>query len=102
MQEYTEVGAHFGYYTNVTSLPNIFSEVFGYGFFKKIKDAFKKTGRWIKDKVAPVAKKVANTAVKYAPIITGAIGTATGNPLLGAGVGTLIKGIGGKLGLGNS
>ena len=73
-----------------------------WGFFKKVKNAFNKVGKFVKDKVAPVAKKVANTAVKYAPIITGAIGTATGNPLLGAGVGTLIKGVGGKLGLGNS
>ena len=56
----------------------------------------------MKEKVVPVAKKVANFGVKYAPMIAGAIGTATGNPLLGAGVGGLVKTVGGKLGLGNS
>ena len=36
IQEYSEVGTSFGYYTNVTSIPNIISDASNYGFFKKI------------------------------------------------------------------
>ena len=73
-----------------------------WGFFKKIKNGIKKAGKFIKEKVVPVVKKVANTAVKFAPIIGSAVGAVTGNPIAGAGIGNLIKGVGGKLGLGNS
>ena len=64
----------------------------GFGFFKKLKDGFKKAGAFIKNKIAkPVIdfvksdkmKKIIGTATKFAPIIGGAIGGP-----VGAGIGT--------------
>ena len=82
-----------------------------WGFWKKIKNAFKKAGQWIKNKVIqPVvnfgkkvftkAEPILNTAVKLAPAIGAAVGGAKGNPQLGAQAGMAIQGVGGALGLG--
>ena len=81
-----------------------------WGFFKKIKEAFKKAGKWIKDKViTPVvdfgkkvftkAKPILGAAVKLAPAIGAGVGAAYGNPVAGAKAGTVIQGIGGAIGL---
>ena len=82
-----------------------------WGFFKKIKEAFKKAGKWVKDKVIkPVAdfgkkvfqkaKPLVDTAVKLAPVIGAGVGAAYGNPAAGAKVGSVVQGVGGALGLG--
>ena len=82
-----------------------------WGFWKKIKNAFKKAGQWIKNKVIqPVVnfgkkvftktKPILNTAVKLAPAIGAAVGGAKGTPPFGAQAGMAIPGVGGALGLG--
>lgn len=79
----------------------------GWGFFKKIKEAFKKAGQWVKRKVIdPVVggvKKIfraepVKAVVKMAPVIGAAIGGAKGNPQMGLQVGQAVQGIGTVLG----
>ena len=86
----------------------------GFGLFKKIKDALKSAGKWVHNKVIkPVvntAKKVItptnikkgiDTGIKLAPLIGGAVSTATsGNPMTGLKAGHIAQGIGNNLGYG--
>ena len=80
-----------------------------WGFWKKIKNAFKKAGQWIKNKVIqPVAgfvKKIFTSepvkkVVQAAPQIGAAIGAAKGNPALGAQIGATVQQVGTALGAG--
>ena len=85
-----------------------------WGIFKKIKKAFNKAKEWTRDKVIrPVintAKKVItpsnikkgiDTGIKLAPLIGGAVSTATsGNPMPGLKAGHIAQGIGNNLGFG--
>ena len=86
----------------------------GWGIFKKIKNAFKKAGGFVKNKIiTPVikaakniiksdtTKKLINTGVKLAPIIGAGISTAAGaGPAAGMKVGHVVQGIGNNLGYG--
>lgn len=81
----------------------------GFGLFKKIKDAFKNTGKWINNKIIKPAKKlitpdnikkVISTANNLAPLIGAGIASASGAPpTTGMQIGHTIQGIGNKLGL---
>ena len=76
-----------------------------WGFFKKIKDAFKKAGKWVKDKiinpVVSIAKPILKTGLdvvsKAGTAIGGAIGTAKGNPELGLKIGGAAQGLAGQI-----
>jgi len=75
----------------------------GFGLFKKIKDALKSAGRFIKDKVLTPdnVKKAIDLGTKLAPLIGGAVSTATsGNPMPGLKAGHIAQGIGNNLGFG--
>ena len=86
----------------------------GFGFFKKLKDAFKKAGDWVKNKVIkPVVntakkvftpdniKKVIDTGVKLAPAIATAVAASQGAPpQAGMAAGKAIQGVGNSLGFG--
>ena len=84
-----------------------------WGFWKKIKNAFKKATNWVRDKVVrPVintvkkivtsepVKKIMSTALSLAPAVGAAVGGAKGNPAAGAKIGTAVQGIGRSIGLG--
>ena len=75
-----------------------------WGFWKKIKNAFSKAGKWVKDKiinpVLKVGKPVLNTAVKLAPIIGTAVGAKFGQPAMGAQIGSTVQTLGNSIGLG--
>ena len=73
-----------------------------WGFFKKVKDAFKKATTWVKDKIInPIVKPVAKTGLdlisKAGTAIGGAIGASQGNPQLGLKLGGLAQGLAGQL-----
>ena len=76
-----------------------------WGFFKKIKDAFKKVGKWVKDKiispvvnfVKPIVKTGLDVVSKAGTTIGGAIGAATGNPGLGLKIGGAAQGLAGQI-----
>ena len=72
-----------------------------WGFFKKVKDAFKKAGQFIKNKVikpgAELVKKALPKLIKAAPAIGTAIGGAKGNPQLGAQIGQMVSNVGASL-----
>ena len=86
----------------------------GFGFFKKLKDAFKKTGQFIKNKVikpvintakkvvkSPITKQIIDTGMKLAPVIGAGISSATGgSPQSGMQAGHVIQGIGKGFGFG--
>ena len=73
----------------------------GFGLFKKIKDAFKKAARWVKDKVVPAVKPIIDAGMKLAPMIGGAIATSQGAPpQAGMAAGSAIQSIGKSLGFG--
>ena len=79
----------------------------GFGLFKKIKEALKSAGKWVHNKVIkPVVKpenikKVIDLGTKIAPLIGGAVSTATsGNPMPGLKAGHIAQGIGNNLGFG--
>ena len=86
----------------------------GFGLFKKIKDAFKKAARWVKDKIikpvidtgkkilkSDTVKTVIDTGMKLAPAIGGAIATSQGAPpQAGMAAGSAIQSIGKSLGYG--
>jgi len=69
-----------------------------WGFFKKVKDAFKKAGQFIKNKVikptVEIAKKALPKLIKAAPAIGAAIGSSKGNPQLGAQIGQMVSNVG--------
>ena len=78
-----------------------------WGWWKKFKDKLK--GAWDKvkgfvgkvvGKVGKVAKPIADTAVKLAPVIGGAVGAAYGNPSAGTQIGNIVQSVGSALGLG--
>ena len=84
-----------------------------WGFWKKIKNAFKKATNWVRDKVVrPVintvkkivtsepVKKVTGAVLNLAPAKGTAIGGAKGNPAAGAKIGTAVQGVGRAIGLG--
>ena len=84
-----------------------------WGFFKKIKNAFKKASDWVKDKVvkpavnivkkvieSPFTKKAVDTGVKLAPMIGAGIGGSQGNPQAGLAIGNTVQNIGNSLGFG--
>ena len=85
-----------------------------WGLFKKIREAFKKAGSWIKDKVIKPAvdvvkkvvtpeniKKAVDIGVKLAPLIGAGVSTAIGgNPMAGFKAGHVVQGIGNNLGYG--
>lgn len=79
-----------------------------WGFWKKIKNAFSKAGKWVKDKIInpvinvgkKVGKPVLNTAVKLAPVIGTAVGAKFGQPAMGAQIGSTVQTLGNSLGLG--
>ena len=85
-----------------------------WGFFKKIKNAFKKAGDWVKNKVIkPVVntakkvftpdniKKVIDTGMKLAPAIGGAVAASQGAPpQAGMAIGSTVQGVGKTLGFG--
>ena len=72
-----------------------------WGFFKKVKDAFKKAGQFIKNKVIKpgidIVKKALPKLIKAAPAIGTAIGGMKGNPALGAQIGSTVANIGQSL-----
>ena len=86
----------------------------GFGLFKKIKDAFKKAARWVKDKVikpvintgkkilkSDTVKSVIDTGMKLAPVIGGAIASSQGAPpQSGIAAGSAFQSIGKALGYG--
>ena len=68
----------------------------GWGFFKKVKDAVKKAGKWMRDKVInPVVKPIVKTGLdvikKYGPEIGTAFGSMKGNPQLGMKIGSMVQ-----------
>ena len=85
-----------------------------WGFFKKIKNAFKKAGDWVKNKVIkPVVntakkvftpdniKKIIDTGMKLAPAIGGAVAASQGAPpQAGMAIGKAVQGVGNNLGYG--
>ena len=80
----------------------------GFGIFKKIKEAVKKTGSWIKNKVikrvintgkkflkSDTLKTVIDTGMKLAPALGGAIATSQGAPpQSGIAAGSAVQSIG--------
>ena len=85
-----------------------------WGVFKKIANAIKKVAKWSGSHVikpvintakkvinSDVTKKLINTGVKLAPVIGGAISSATGgSPVEGMKIGHVVQGIGNGLGYG--
>ena len=85
----------------------------GFGIFKKLKDSFKKSGQWLKNKVIKPAvdiakkvitpeniKKAISTANNLAPLIGAGVASAMGAPpTAGMQIGHTIQGIGNKFGL---
>ena len=86
----------------------------GFGIFKKIKEAVKKAGQWMKNKVIkPVIntgkkilksdtfKTLVDTGMKLAPAISTAIASSQGAPpQAGFAIGSAVQGIGKTLGYG--
>ena len=70
----------------------------GWGFFKKVKDAIKKAGQFVKNKVikpgVELVKKALPAVIKVAPAIGTAIGGMKGNPALGAQIGSMVSNVG--------
>ena len=85
-----------------------------WGFWRKLKDGFKKATQWVNNKVIkPIVttakkvftpenvKKVLDTGIKLAPAITTAVATSQGAPpASGLAIGNSIQSIGHSLGLG--
>lgn len=85
-----------------------------WGLFKKIREAFKKAGSWIRDKVikpvidtgrkilkSDTVKTLIDTGMKLAPMIGGAVAASQGAPpQAGMAAGTAVQTIGKSLGYG--
>ena len=82
-----------------------------WGLFKKIRDGFKKAGRWVNNNVIKPAvnfvknpdniKKIIDTGTKLAPLIGGAVSTGLGgNPMSRMKAGHVVQGIGNNFGFG--
>lgn len=80
-----------------------------WGFWRKIKDGFRKAGQWINNKIVKpvvntarkIIKPIINTGIKLAPGIGGAVATAMGAPpQVGMLAGTAVQGVGNSLGYG--
>ena len=88
--------------------------IMAWGIFKKIKNAFKKAGDFVKNKIikpvintakkvinSDTTKKLINAGVKLAPVIGAGVSTAvSGNPAEGMKIGHVVQGIGNNLGYG--
>ena len=86
----------------------------GFGIFKKIKEAFKKAARWVKDKIikpvfntgkkilkSDTVKTVIDTGMKLAPALGGAVAASQGAPpQAGIAAGSAVQSIGKALGYG--
>ena len=86
----------------------------GFDLWKKIKDAFKKVGTWVKDKIimpvvnfgkrilqSDTVKSIVDTGMKLAPMIGGAVAASQGAPpQAGMAIGSAVQGIGRTLGYG--
>ena len=73
-----------------------------WGLFKKIKNAVKKVGNFVKKVVkSPITKQIIDTGMKLAPVIGAGISSATGgSPQSGMQAGHVIQGIGKGFGFG--
>lgn len=82
----------------------------GWGFWNKIKNAFKKAGSWIKEKIIKPVGRTVKKIFKSEPVqgaldlvskaggaIGAGIGAAKGNPQMGAQIGMVAQNLAGQL-----